>query len=219
MDVLLCDLVLSGWRSSPDQLDNGIVFLLEVLEVLLGCLETLLQLHFQLVVLALLDLQRILQLDETSVTTLRAHSRKFLEIDELLRRAHLLVLEATRWPEGCGVLLERIEAAIALVLLALVIAGSKCLDCRVALDAMLVAQRLARLRAVHVRDQHVRGACIFFCELVPIWLHLLAMASPRRKEFYECALPLASRVECVHRVFGRTIHGQHGQEQDIDAQH
>ena len=63
--------------------------------------------------------------------------------------------------------------------------GVEELDGRVALHAILVADRLAGRRAVHITDDNRLGVRVGRTQRVPIGLHLLAVASPRRLELDE----------------------------------
>merc|ERR1719230_2441577 len=76
----------------------------------------------------------------------------------------------------------------ALVVLALLVGWVEVLDRGVATNTVLVAQGLAARRAVNVTDDNLRGILELSAKGVPVGLHLLAVASPRREELDECRL-------------------------------
>lgn len=66
------------------------------------------------------------------------------------------------------------------------------------LDPILFAQRLAGRGAVDVSDDDLLGISKLLGELVPVRLHRLAVASPRRQELDEGRLPGECTVPVVH---------------------
>merc|ERR1719258_587112 len=108
---------------------------------------------------------------------------------ELRRAAHRL--------QTLRELLERSEVAAALVVLQVV--RGAVLDGGVPAHTGLVTKRLPTRRAVDVRNQR-RGMPIeLLGQLVPVRLHLLAVASPGRKELDEHSLPGRLRVPIGRR--------------------
>mmetsp|Transcript_8023 Transcript_8023/g.35479 ORF Transcript_8023/g.35479 Transcript_8023/m.35479 type:complete len:242 (+) Transcript_8023:220-945(+) len=89
---------------------------------------------------------------------------------------------------GLGEALERVEVAALLVILTLFIATHEVLDGWVALDAHALAGALTVRGAVHIDDEDGRVVGIVSSQLVPIRLHRLAVASPRREELDEGGL-------------------------------
>lgn len=71
--------------------------------------------------------------------------------------------------------------------------GGSSLESGVSCDAKSLAQRLASIRgAVHLAYHHSLGAIELVRQLFPVWLHLLAVASPGSEELDEARL---ARVE------------------------
>jgi len=62
------------------------------------------------------------------------------------------------------------------------------LERRVALDAKAFASLLAATGAIHISNQHLLGILVLLAERIPIRLHGLTVASPRRKELDESRL-------------------------------
>ena len=112
----------------------------------------------------------------------RVHRHVLLELLLLLCSADLHVVDGAARPHLGGELLERRGVAAALVLLAVLVARGKHLERRVPAHAELVAERLAAGGAVGVGDEDLVGALEVGGELVPVGLHLLAVAAPRREE-------------------------------------
>jgi len=115
--------------------------------------------------------------------------------------------------------LHRVKVTTALVVLEVV--GVTVLDGGVAAHADLVAQLLAARGAVDVGNQAIRIILERSHQLVPSWLHALAVASPRGLELHEDTLasgfgvPLGLRRE-LHRT--HTANTQ-GRDQSKDPHH
>jgi hypothetical protein len=85
--------------------------------------------------------------------------------------------------KALGELLQGCKVAATLVFLEG--GGVSVLDSRETLDAIAVAERFAGSRAVYITNQSLVVTGVLFHELVPVWLHLLAVASPRCLELDE----------------------------------
>mmetsp|Transcript_60401 Transcript_60401/g.134617 ORF Transcript_60401/g.134617 Transcript_60401/m.134617 type:complete len:229 (+) Transcript_60401:303-989(+) len=190
------DLVLSGGslgrtgrRGRLEQLDGGRGLLLQLLKAVLRLLELGLQLLEQFVVRLLGVGELLLHRSQLGGALLGIHIDVLLEGGELLRRAVLLgVHGAARAELRLHELCERREVAAALVVLTLLIGGVEVLDRGVATNAKFVAQGFAARGAVNVSDENRLGVLELSAQGVPIRLHLLAMASPRREELDESGL-------------------------------
>ena len=151
---------------------------------------------------------------------------------------------AARAELGRRELAERLEVAAALVVLTLLVGGVEIpvgegdakpmsddgqapgllvqlsceargsLDGRVAPNTELVAQRLAARSAVGVTDDNLRGILELAFKFIPVGLHLLAVASPRRLELDEGSLAgLGDElVEVVHGELVRRSAAEGGQK-------
>merc|ERR1719310_1092087 len=144
-----------------------------------------------------------------------------LQVLELLGGAVLLgVGGAARAQVVLDELLERRQVAPALVVLALLVGRVEILDRRVAPNAVLVAERLAGRRAVNVSDEDLRGIRAL-SQGVPIGLHLLAVASPRRKELDKRGLARLQDllIKVVGRELGRGRSRADERAEERDASH
>merc|ERR1719453_2938121 len=187
------DLVLAAGlarrRGRLEHLDDRRRVLLELLERVLRLLELCLELLEELVVSVLGGLELVLHLRHLGLALGRVHVDVRLQLLELLLGAILLgVNGAARAEVRLDKLLKGRQVAATLVVLALLVGRVEVLDRGVATNAVLVAQRLAGRRAVHVSDEDRLGIRVGRAERVPIGLHLLAVASPRREELDEGGL-------------------------------
>ena len=76
------------------------------------------------------------------------------------------------------------------------------------LDPILFAQRLAGRGAVDVSDDDLLGISKLLGELVPVRLHRLAVASPRRQELDEGRLASERTVPVAHVQLQRAMRGR-----------
>merc|ERR1719377_120126 len=175
----------------PRILHRGNCRFLVLLELLVRLLELV---HFvREELLRLLDL-RFLLLD----LRVKIRSRKLLEPEDLLlhlRLAEVHLCRAAHRLQTLGKLLKRGVVAPPLVILEVV--RIAVLDRRVTADTHLVAQRLSSGRAVHVGNQTRLVVLERFHQLVPVRLHLLALASPGRQELDKDSLPGRGLVPSV----------------------
>merc|ERR1740121_135320 len=107
--------------------------------------------------------------------------RKLLKLFDLglfIRIAQVQVGRTTLRAQSVGEFFEICELSTTLVILQII--WVTILDCRVAPNPYLVAFLFASCRAIDVRDQNCLGIFVFSRQLIPIWLHALAMSSPRR---------------------------------------
>merc|ERR1712166_132407 len=186
LDLVLRGILLRPRRGGLEQLDLRGRLLLHLLHLLLGLLEGRLQRLEELVVLLLGIRHRLLQLRELGVALGSRHGDVLLQLSLLGVVAVLHRVDRAAGAQLSGSdLPERREIAAALVVLTLLVGGVEVLDGRVAPNTELVAQRLAGSRAVNVTDDNLRGILELSAKGIPIGLHLLAVASPRRLELDE----------------------------------
>mmetsp|Transcript_19629 Transcript_19629/g.40027 ORF Transcript_19629/g.40027 Transcript_19629/m.40027 type:complete len:212 (-) Transcript_19629:85-720(-) len=173
-------------RRGCEQLDLRLELGSELLEGLIRGFVLGRKAFLHSLVLRLRLLQRVGQLDDLGIPPLLRHGCVLLQLCKVLRRAVLLVVHVARRAKALSVLAQRFEVPATLVLLALeVVRAREGLDGWVSLNPILLAQRLAGRCAVDISDEHLLGIAKLFGELVPVWLHRLAVASPRRQELDE----------------------------------
>ena len=94
------------------------------------------------------------------------------------------------------------------------------LDGRVAPNTHLVAERLAARSAVGVTDDNLRGILELAFKFIPVGLHLLAVASPRRLELDEGSLAgLGDHLVPVLRGEAERVSAAEGGQKGRGAQH
>merc|ERR1719197_424851 len=222
LDLVLATSLRRAGGRGLEQLDLRGGVLLELLQLLLGLLEGRLQLLEERVVLLLAVGERLLQLLELGSALLSRHRNVLLQLLLLVRVAILDgVHRAARAQLGGRELLERREVTAALVVLALLVGRVEVLDRGVATNTVLVAQGLAARRAVNVTDDNLRGILELSGKGVPVGLHLLAVASPRREELHERRLAriLHLLVPSVGGQLESSVGAAQGAQESHGAQH
>jgi len=176
----------SKWLLSS--LDTVVTSGHQVLVVLLELLESLVE-----VIVELLDFS--FELGHFGLELVWLGS-PLLHFSELLFRAEVSTVGVrARGAEAGGGELEQ-SVVVAASGVVLPVAVREVLDGRVPLNAVFTAQALVDC-AVNISDNYGLGISEGITQLVPIWFHRLAMASPRSKELNKSSLSGGLFVEVV----------------------
>jgi hypothetical protein len=212
---LILGLVLLLGLGGLDSLHHAEARLLNVgLGLLLGGHELL------VLVLELLDLrfegllgllEKLGLLGNGGIQIISAHLHELVDLGLLVIVAEVDVRGRAHGLEVLGgELLELGEPAAA----AVVLEGARVsvLEGGETLDSVRIAKGLSGGSAVNIGNEGI-GSEVLFHELVPIRFHLLAVASPRRKEFNENGLARGLLVPVVGCQFDGIGHRHEGEQQ------
>merc|ERR1719473_2171703 len=190
--------LLLSFVVSLNLLNGGILSFVLVFVLLLQALDKFLEVGFCL-------LHPGSGLIDECVQIGRGHRLVLFDLCLLGIVAQVEVVRAARWAQVLlCVLFQVLQGTASLVIFKIVRVAE--LDCGVTSDTDVVAQFLASSGAVDICDQDGLGVLVFLRQLVPIGLHLLAVASPRCQELDKhglassCCIPV--RLIQLHALSG-----------------